>query len=236
MSKKSSNFALEIVRVKYPSESKISKRKKITHMKTQKLIGWLIAALVLLEGTCAYATVYSGECGENLTWTLNTEDSTLVISGHGAMSGMCFASQQFRDVIKNVVFPDGLTSICDYAFGENWNTCKNLQSVVLPNSVVSVGKKAFISCIGIQEVRCGKGLKSIGDSAFLYCIALRHLELSDSLEYIPDYLCYDRALEPRVTGYGDTGTPSFRQNSGQTVPKRADYHHPWREEIHTDRI
>ncbi len=155
-------------------------------MKTQKLIGWLIATMVVLKGTCAYATVYSGKCGENLTWTLNTEDSTLVISGHGAMSGMCFASQQFRDVIKNVVFPDGLTSICDYAF--------------------------------------------------LYCATLRHLELFGSLEYIPDCLCYDRAREPRVTGYGDTGTPSFRQNSGQTVPKRTDYHHPWREEIHTDRI
>jgi len=113
-------------------------------MEKKNQICLLFVAFLLLKGTCMYATVYNGTCGEHLTWTLNSEDSTLVINGRGDMSGMRFASQQFRDVIKYVVFPEGLTSISECAFGETWNTCKNLQSVNLPDSVVSIGKKAFL--------------------------------------------------------------------------------------------
>ena len=149
----------------------------------KKKVSIILVCLIWMASSM-YATVYNGVCGEHLTWTLNTADSTLVISGRGDMSGMRFASQQFRDVIKYVVFPEGLTSISECAFGETWNTCKNLQSVNLPDSVVSVGKKAFKSCIGIKEVRCGKRLKSIGDSAFVFCETLEHLELNDSLESI----------------------------------------------------
>ncbi len=153
-------------------------------MKKENVFYLFFAILVLLKGTSVYATVYEGVCGENLTWTLNSEDSTLVISGRGDMSGVRFANQPFRDLIKYVVFPEGLTSICNNAFGETWNTCKNLQSVTLPDSVVSIGREAFLSCIGIKEVKCGKGLKSIGDSAFVYCQSLTKLELSDGLESI----------------------------------------------------
>ena len=150
-------------------------------MKTKVCI---ILVCLTMMASSAYATVINGVCGEHLTWTLNSEDSTLVISGRGDMSGMRFASQQFRDVIKYVVFPEGLTSISECAFGETWNTCKNLQSVNLPDSVVSIGKMAFRSCVGIKEVRCGKRLKSISDSAFVFCGSLEHLELNDSLESI----------------------------------------------------
>lgn len=154
-------------------------------MKRKNLIGLLFVAVLLLKGTCAYATVYNGVCGENLSWTLDSEDSTLVISGRGDMSGIQFAGNSFRNTIKYVVFPEGLTSICDYAFGDKvGNSCNNLLSVTLPDSTISIGKKAFMFCKGLQEVRCGKGLKNIGDSAFIYCTALKYLELSDSLESI----------------------------------------------------
>lgn len=165
-------------------------------MKKITVFNLLFVAGMLLKGTCMYAEMYNGVCGENLTWTLNSDDSTLVISGRGDMSGMRFASQQFRDVIKYVVFPEGLTSISECAFGETWNTCKNLQSVNLPDSVVSVGKKAFLRCSGIRDVRCGKGLKNIGDSAFYSCESMKHLELNDSLESIGIAAFYlDTALQ-----------------------------------------
>ena len=165
-------------------------------MEKKNQICLLFVAFLLLKGTCMYATVYNGTCGEHLTWTLNSEDSTLVINGRGDMSGIRFASESFRDVIKYVVFPEGLTSISECAFGETWNTCKNLQSVNLPDSVVSIGKKAFLRCSGIRDVRCGKGLKNIGDSAFFSCESMKHLELNDSLESIGIAAFYlDTALQ-----------------------------------------
>ena len=140
----------------------------------------LFVAFLLLKGTCAYATVYNGVCGEHLTWTLNSEDSTLVITGRGDMSGWTFGDYASRVYIKHIVFPEGMTSV----YGRAFSGCPALESVTLPDSVVSIGKKAFQSCIGIKEVHCGKGLKSIGDSAFIHCISLEKLELNDGLEYI----------------------------------------------------
>ena len=171
-------------------------------MQKNFLFGLLLVAGMLLEGTCVSATVYNGVCGENLTWTLNSEDSTLVISGRGAMTDMQFGSESFRvqsKLTKYVVFPEGLTSINDNAFGGKWNNCENLQSVTLPDSVVYVGKKAFWNCAGIKEVRCGKGLKSIGDSAFYFCENIKHLEMSDSLESIGIAAFYeDTALQGTI--------------------------------------
>ena len=140
----------------------------------------LLFAALVLKGTCAYATVYTGVCGEHLTWTLNSEDSTLVITGRGDMSDWTFGDYASRVYIKHIVFPEGMTSV----YGRAFSGCPALESVTLPDSVVSIGKMAFQSCIGIKEVHCGKGLKSIGDSAFIHCTSLEKLELNDGLEYI----------------------------------------------------
>ncbi len=149
-------------------------------MKTKVCI--FLVCLTMMASS-AYATVYNGVCGEHLTWTLNSEDSTLVISGRGEMSGWTFGDYASRVYIKHVVFPEGMTSV----YGRAFSGCPALESVTLPDSVVSIGKKAFQSCIGIKEVHCGKGLKSIGDSAFIHCSSLERLELNDGLEYIGFY-------------------------------------------------
>ena len=140
----------------------------------------IILVCLTMMASSAYATVYNGVCGEHLTWTLNSEDSTLVISGRGDMSGWTFGDYASRVYIKHVVFPEGMTSV----YGRAFSNCPALESVTLPDSVVSIGKMAFQSCIGIKEVHCGKGLKSIGDSAFIHCSSLEKLELNDGLEYI----------------------------------------------------
>ena len=44
----------------------------------------LIIALTCAEVLCA--TTFSGECGVNLKWSINTEDSVLTITGTGRMS------------------------------------------------------------------------------------------------------------------------------------------------------
>lgn len=129
----------------------------------------LILALATSVGTMFAG---SGTCGENLTWTLS-EDSTLTISGKGAMTNYGWDSNlqqsvyapwySIRDSIKSVVINSGVTSIGNDAFSE----CDSLASVSLPNTVTKIGKSAFYSCASLKTIVFPNSLTTIGRMAFM---------------------------------------------------------------------
>lgn len=103
----------------------------------------LLCSLLLVPAFAA-EEIASGTCGENLTWTL-TEDGTLTISGSGAMYGYSDSNVPWRSYlgeITNLILPDGLTEISNYAFYH----CTGLSAVDIPQSVVKIGQMAFGGC------------------------------------------------------------------------------------------
>lgn len=73
--------------------------------------------------------------------------------------------------------------IGDYMF----RACENLQKIVLPNSVVSIGISAFSSCSSLTSVTIGNDVTSIGNSAFGTCSSLTSIDIPDSVTSIGDY-------------------------------------------------
>ena len=67
-----------------------------------------------------------------------------------------------------LVIPDSVTSIGDYAF----YYCSGLTSVVIPDSVTSIGYNAFDGCSGLTSVTIPDSVTSIGDWAFERCSGL----------------------------------------------------------------
>ena len=110
-------------------------------MKTTKILS-LIAFLLCFT---LNLRAQSGTCGANLTWELI--DSTLTITGSGAMDNSLPWSS-YSSQIARVSLPEGLTNICDNAF----YACPNLQSIVIPNTVTSIGRQAFINCTSLKQV------------------------------------------------------------------------------------
>ena len=148
-------------------------------MKKKNYFCLLFVAFLLLKGTCMYATVYNGVCGNELSWRLDTNDSIVVITGRGEMSNFQFDEDK-RPYVKSVVFPKGITRISPRSF----EYCYNLQSVTLPDSVMSIGFYAFRECTGLKEFHMGKNVRTIELNAFRDCTSLQRLVLSDSLETI----------------------------------------------------
>ena len=130
------------------------------------------------------AEVYSGTCGDNLTWSLNTEDSTLTITGSGDMYNWDWRNSSpwynYRFYIKYLSLPNSVTSIGEWAF----EYCSGLTSVTIPNSVTSIGDYAFRGCSGLTSVTIGNSVTSIGDWAFGYCSALTSVTIPNSVTSI----------------------------------------------------
>lgn len=86
---------------------------------------------------------------------------------------------------EHVVIPEGVKCIGgnpDNSIFEDTET--EIKSVVIPDSVIEIGERAFYTCLQLEEVTMGNGVKKIGQEAFAGCFKMKTIHLSDSLQEI----------------------------------------------------
>ncbi|MBP5413478.1 MAG: leucine-rich repeat protein, partial [Bacteroidales bacterium] len=160
---------------------------------------FLFAVLMLLASTATAQT--SGTCGDNATWTYDTENKTLTISGTGAINdfkyGSATASPPWKayDDIQTIIIENGITRIGNHSFPK----LANLTSVTISPSVTSIGEYAFWNCPSLSitipsTVTTIEGTDTFGDV--------------ESLEY------HGSATPPTgYPSYGSWGAYSFNGSS-----------------------
>ncbi len=105
----------------------------------------------------------SGKCGNDLTWSLDTESGELTISGTGKMwdytheNGFSKLTQ-----IKSIDIERGVSSISCWAF----RNCENLTSVVIRDGLESIGEAAFSGCKNLTDIIIPGSVKSIGCNTY----------------------------------------------------------------------
>ena len=86
---------------------------------------------------------------------------------------------------EHVVIPEGVKRIGgnpDNSIFEDTET--EIKSVVIPDSVIEIGERAFYTCLQLEEVTMGNEVKKIGQEAFAGCFKMKTIHLSDSLQEI----------------------------------------------------
>ena len=87
----------------------------------------------------------------------------------------------FRNqAVISYVIPDSVTSIGDRAF----SGCSFLFGIVIPSSVTSIGDRTFCGCSFLTEVDIPDSVTSIGNGAFYDCNSLRSVVIPDSVTSI----------------------------------------------------
>jgi BspA type Leucine rich repeat region (6 copies) len=107
-----------------------------------------------------------------------------------AIGESAFSSQG----ITNVIIPNGVISIGNYAF----EGCKGLGKVIIGNSVIIIGDHAFDGCEYLSNLAIPDSVISIGPYAFRFC-ALTNIPTGRGLTSIEDYTFIDCGYLTNIT-------------------------------------
>ncbi|MBR4308090.1 MAG: leucine-rich repeat protein [Oscillospiraceae bacterium] len=131
----------------------------------------LCVLMLCLLGSCFLGTVYGrmiprvenlstdSSCGENMTWSYNTNTKVLTISGKGEMWGYSNGGHpwnEYRSQIVTVNVGSGVTYITAQAFAG----CTSLKTVSLPASLTNLGYQVFDGCTSLTDIKVNSSNKS----------------------------------------------------------------------------
>ena len=131
--------------------------------------------------------VFTGKCGDNLTWTIDNNE-VLTISGTGRIPDYNDPSSGGNNTapwcgydyqIKKVVLGSGVQNIGNDAFAD----CYGMTDITIPDGVTSIGDSAFDWCSALTEISIPGTVSSIGSWAFSRC-ALREVEIPQGITSI----------------------------------------------------
>lgn len=124
----------------------------------------MVASAFFCVDLTALAETNSGQCGDDLYWSLDSDTGTLTISGTGEMYDFLGADSVWyqNSAISEVVVEEGVTSIGSYAFFY----CYKLKNITLPDSVISIGNNAFSGCESLTNFTITKNIKYLGNNIF----------------------------------------------------------------------
>lgn len=166
----------------------------------------LVLAFAIVTSINICAQEISGIWGQNLSWTLR--DSVLTISGSGEMKDYNGDDVGFwypyRNVIKSIIIGDSVTSLGKKAFFG----CSTATSITIPNGITSVGDYAFVDCGRLTSIPIPNSVTRIGIAAFYKCKSLTSFTIPDSVTSIEGSTFFNCqsltsiAIHNRVASFG----------------------------------
>ena len=223
-------------------------------MKMRRIAAMVMALammLVCVPMQASAATIASGTCGENLTWTL-TSTGALTISGTGAMKDYAYSAsleylapwRAYESQITSATVENGVTYIGDHAFanlekltsvniagsvtaiGEYiFSGCESLKSATLPDSVVSMESGTFFHCYQLENVTLPQGLATLTSNTFRACRSLKKVIVPASVNNV-EFCDFSECIgleEVRFLGNAPTiGTQAFDDVSANILYRADD--------------
>lgn len=152
------------------------------------------------------------------TFLYTTTDNN-VIKFNSNYKGINYLSNTYKDGVGEMVFKDKnrISKMNDYMFSQ----CTTLQSMVIPDSITSIGEQVFIRCTSLTSVTIPNTVTSIGYNAFTNCLNLN--SITCKAKQAPELSTY-------ALSYVGSGVPEGQQKI-LYVPQGSTGYETWLEEL-----
>ena len=92
--------------------------------------------------------------------------------------------------LSSVIVPEEVKEVERKAF----SYCENLVSVTLPNGVISIGAKCFENNSMLTEIELPETIIEIGSGAFMFCSSLNHINIPQRMTILSDSLFLESGI------------------------------------------
>ena len=82
--------------------------------------------------------------------------------------------------------------------GDCFFSCRNMKSILLPDSITEIGVQAFAMCKGLAEIDLPDSITTIGKFAFRDCTGLKKIVMPAGLKKLETGMFYDCSLPDDV--------------------------------------
>ena len=122
----------------------------------------------------------------------------LIFYGEGEMENYTQNNNPFNLTYYKGLILEGVTNVGSYTFFKKTlnNSGNSVNSVVISNTVTSIGNHAFLQCRKLESVNIPNGIKSIGERTFASCSILQSIVIPETVTSIAKEAfawCYELA-------------------------------------------
>ncbi|MDF7801239.1 leucine-rich repeat domain-containing protein [Pontiellaceae bacterium B1224] len=130
---------------------------------------------LLLFGISLISGVFSAQALEfgDYSYTVNSDDSATITDYTGSNTVLNIPSSIDGHIVTEI----GETAFSDYPSAPEY-----FQEIILPDTVVNIGYRAFAACIDLHTIAFSASLTNISGEAFIYCNSLTNLTLDGMIE------------------------------------------------------
>ena len=116
--------------------------------------------------------------------TKNGEDSDGVIAEFAVWTSNSPMTNK-KDTLKKAVVKEGIVDLGYGGGGRGtFSSCINLESVLLPESLVKIGQDAFCSCSSLTSITIPNNVTKLDNDAFYSCINLKSIVIPENITSI----------------------------------------------------
>ncbi len=140
------------------------------------------------------------------------------ISFEGSTANPLFYAQNLYlngELVTDLVIPNSVTTIGNRAFYNYYG----LTSITIPNSVTTIGDEAFFKCYRLTSITIPNSVTTIGNAAFAYCSGLTGITIPNSVTTIGNRAfmeCYGLTSVTIPNSVTSIGSYAFSDCSGLT--------------------